>query len=244
VQTPATSTAALAATAPVARKTASALGSDEQAALRSWMHRGDAPRELSGTKLINELGTAMLFQPNHDPKTPGEEAQINSGNWAFFQGKQLSSIEQVRSSIVKLSGGKEPVQVAALPVLLTDPKSKKSVQLPLFRVDSGEGKTLGFVDNLGRQYKTLADWKSQNKLPAGQLTYPASGHLTPGADGLPNTVTEASHATIDTTMERVADWAEKIGTVAGFVVGGAALICVGGVAIPIAGAALAIGFGG
>lgn len=236
--------ATVAPTKPVAQPLTVKLGSDEQAALRTWMKRGDTPRELRGTGLINELGTALLLQPNHEPSSSSDRQQLESGNWAFFTGSELEAIETVRASIVELAGHKEPVRVAALPLLLTDPETKKSVQLPLFRVDGVDGETLGFVDNLGRQYRTIELWREYNKVPAGQLTWPVNGHLTAEADGLPKTVTENSHAVIDTTLEHVADWAEKIGTVAGFVVGGAALVGVGGIAIPIAGAALAIGFGG
>lgn len=205
--------------------------------------RGDVARPLTGASLTNEVGAAMQLAPNHEPATPAETAQLNDGSWPFYSGSQADAVKAVTDSIAALAS-QQQAHVACLPLTFTDPKSQKTLAIPLFRVDNADGTTRGFVDTQGRQYATFSAWKAENTLPPGEVTYPANGHLVSKGDGQPMLVSEATVSTIDTTHERVVDWVEKVGMVGGFVVGAAALVGVGGIVVPIAGAALALGFGG
>lgn len=205
--------------------------------------RGDAARTLAGASLTNEVGAAMQLAPNHEPATPAQTEQLNDGSWPFYSGSPALAVKTVTDSISALAG-QQPVHLACLPLTFSDPKSQKTLTLPLFRVDNADGTTRGFVDTSGRQYSTFSAWKAENTLPPGEVTYPANGHLVSKGDGQPMLVSEATVSTIDTTREHVIDWVEKAGLVGGFVVGAAALIGVGGVVVPLAGAALALGFGG
>ena len=65
--------------------------------------------------------------------------------------------------------------------------------LALFRVDTGKG--VKFVDQGGRVYKDMNDWKANNQLPPGRITYAPNGELKLGSDGNPEMRTENTSAT-------------------------------------------------
>jgi hypothetical protein len=66
------------------------------------------------------------------------------------------------------------------------------------------------VDDQGREYQDLQDWKDNNKLPPGRVSYFADGQIGSAPDGRPNLVTENTHAVVDTAGEHVQSWAGKI----------------------------------
>lgn len=193
--------------------------------------RGDEPRELSGTSLSNEIGMAMNMPPNNAPQTPEQEAAFNNGTWEFYTGEARDTISPVEEAIRNVAGGDDntAAKVTVLPVMF-DSKETGLVQVPLFRVAGQDGED-HFVDNTGRTYSSFEDWKDNNKLPAGRISYAADGHLT-GADGRANIVTENSHAVIDTFGERAVWVLDKVALVGGVVLAGAAIIGTGGAATP------------
>lgn len=206
--------------------------------------RGDAARRLSSHTLTAEVGTALWLPPNHLPKTKEEEALVERGEWDNYEGEAAEVVRNVTESIVEVSGGREPVSVTALPIAYTDEEGKEVRPLALFRVEGKNGETLGFVDHDGRQYETFEAWKAENRLPPGRVLYPEGGRLVPGDGGQPRLVEEPTHATVDTTWEYVTTWLDRIGIFAGFAIGGAALLGVGGILVPVAGAVLCVGYGG
>lgn len=196
--------------------------------------RGDEPRELSGTDIENEIGAAMNLTPNNVPDTDEEWAQLERGEWNMYTGDQAELIAPIADQI--RSTGGEPARVTALPIMYRS-EDNELVQLPLFRVESG-GQTR-FVDNTGRRYDNFEDWKDNNELPAGTVTYPRDGHLSLDANGRPQTVTEDTHAVVDTVGEHITSILDKAALVGGFVVAGAAIIGTGGAALPVAAGAIA-----
>jgi hypothetical protein len=105
-------------------------------------------------------------------------------------------------------------------------------QLPLFRVQGPDGNDR-FVDDTGRTYNSMQQWKQNNKLPAGQVTYFADGHMSSTPDGKPKTVTEDTHAVLDTFWEKAKPWVDGAVTAVGVVATGAAIIGTGGAALPL-----------
>ncbi len=160
--------------------------------------RGDTPRELSGSALTNEIGIAMGFMPNRQPVDAGEQAQLDRGEFAFFQGDELVAIQQVRDQIVGIGG--ENARVTTLPIVYDSPETGLPVTLPLFRVEDGNG-NLRFVDHVGRRYDNFGDWRDNNTLPPGTMSFPSDGHLAAGGNGKPRFETANTPETPDTFWE-------------------------------------------
>ena len=198
--------------------------------------RGDAPRSLDSISLHNEVGAALNLVPNREPKTPAELDSFKKGTWAFYGGASKKAVDKIQSAI-ESQGGKPP-KVSVLPIAFQAADGKEGpTVVPLFRVETSKGPR--FVDNQGRYYKNFEDWKDDNQLPPGDVSYPKDGQLSRDAAGQPLVVTEASHAVIDTFGERALQVADTAAMVGGFVVGAAAIIGTGGAATPLVGAALA-----
>lgn len=203
--------------------------------------RGDAARELSGPALRNEIGLAMGMAPNHAPQTPEQQAAMDRGEWDFFTGNEATAIRAVEAQIAEVGG--PGARVAALPVTVTSEQIGGVVQVPLFRVETTDGQTR-FVDfnpatGEARQYSSFQDWRENNKLPPGRMSFPQDGHLTAGVDGKPRIITENTPGTVDTFWERwgqpVLDGAALVG---GVVLIGAAIVGTGGTALVVGGALL------
>lgn len=201
--------------------------------------RGDTARQLGGAALINEIGTAMNLPPDNVPQTPQQVAAFNNGTWEFYKGQSRQAIEPVAQAIRNVGG--ENAKVTALPVVFSS-KETGLVQVPLFRVQARDGGDR-FVDNVGRTYSSIQDWRDNNKLPAGKVSYPANGHLTPNATGQPDFVTENSHAVPDTFWEKAQPWVDGVVTVAGIGAGVAVIIGSGGLAAPLVAGGAAAYFG-
>jgi hypothetical protein len=217
--------------------------SDQYARANATMYlnlRGDAPRVLSGTSLNNEVGMAMGITPNNVPANAEQQAKFEAGNWDYYKDKQAEAIKPVADQIRNVGG--ENAQVTVLPVTVAN-KEYGAMNLPLFRVETAEGPR--FVDHLGRRYDSFENWKSENKLPPGEMTYPKDGRLTAGADGAPQLEKANTPETADTFWEKYGRPAlDGIALVGGIVIGGIAIFSTGGLATPlvIAGAGIA-GYG-
>ncbi|MEA2173778.1 MAG: hypothetical protein QOD00_1370 [Blastocatellia bacterium] len=189
--------------------------------------RGDGSRQLSGSDLRNEIGMAMNIPPNNSPQNAQQEAAFNKGQWDFYTGQAQEAIGPVEAAIHKV-GGDAP-QVTVLPVMF-DSKETGLVQLPLFRVNGTDGRE-HFVDNTGRTYSSIGDWKDNNKLPAGRVSYARDGHLT-GANGRADILTEDTHAN-SFWEHTVVPFFDKVALVGGVIVAGALIIGTDGLATPI-----------
>ncbi len=199
--------------------------------------RGDTPRTLSGSNLRNEIGMAMFdsslgFTPNNALQAGTPEAeQLKQGKWQgdLFNGttlpeqykslppeqqkekqeqfkRQQETIARVEAKIKEVGG--ENAKVTTLPITVDCPEAKTILQLPLFRVTGKDGKDR-FVDENGRLYQDMADWRANNKLPSGRVSYFADGHIN-DPNQKPNIITENSHAVIDTPGERVKSVADAV----------------------------------
>ncbi len=220
--------------------------------------RGDTPRVLTGSNLRNEIGMAMFnsslgFTPNNAPQAGTPEAELlKQGKWQgdLFNGttlpeqyknlspeqqkqkqeqfkRQQETISKVEEKIKEVGG--ENAKVTTLPITVDVTDAKTILQLPLFRVTGKDGKDR-FVDENGRLYQDMADWKANNKLPPGRVSYFADGRIN-DRNNKPNIITENSHAVIDTTGERVKSVADTVLPWLGIAAG--AVLIASGVGAPI-----------
>ncbi len=193
--------------------------------------RGDAARELSGTDLDNEIATMMMLAPDNAAAAT-KEGELLHGPAAQKIVAPIAA--QIRKTVEDDGGG--PVKVASLPVMLNT-KEHGPIQLPLFRVETKKGER--YVDNTGRYYASFKDWKENNKLPPGRMTFAEGGHLALGKDQKPKLKTENTPLTVDSLGERIKQGADLAAMVGGFALLGAAVIGTGGLALPVAGIGLA-----
>jgi hypothetical protein len=121
--------------------------------------------------------------------------------------------------------GGDNAKVTTLPITVDVTDAKTILQLPLFRVTGKDGKDR-FVDENGRLYQDMADWRANNQLPSGRVSYFANGHINDAKDSKPNIITENSHAVIDTPGERIKSVADTVLPWLGFAAG-AVLIATG-----------------
>lgn len=192
--------------------------------------RGDDSRTLTGSALTNEVGMAMGITPNNVPATPEQQRAFDAGTHEFFTGEARTAIQPVADAIREVGG--DNARVTALPIVLSSAETGL-VQVPLFRVAAADGNGDRFVDNVGRTYENMQDWRDNNRLPPGTISYAENGHLTPDATGRPRMVTEASHAVPDTFWEKAQPWVDGAITVAGVVAAGAVIVGTGGLAAPV-----------
>lgn len=198
--------------------------------------RGDEPRALWGTDLVNEIGVAMHLPPNHLPQTAEERAALQEGRFELYTGDARALIDAVAGRIEAVAG-MCPAQVAVLPVTYYSDETG-IVELPLFRVDVPGGQEI-FVDNEGRSYAGFEAWRAENRLPPGRVTYPSGGHLSPGEAGRALTVTEPTARTVDTIQEWALQAGDTVALVGGLVVLAGAVVGSGGALLPVTAAALA-----
>lgn len=205
-----------------------------------YLHlRGNAPIVLKGTDLENTIGTAMGSKPVIPEGISPEEVQakVGKGELSLFGGEDNKPIQTIADQIRTTAGGGD-VSVTVLPIQYSSSQTG-TVTLPLFRVSTSGGDK--YVDNLGREYKDFNDWRANNQLPPGAMTYPTDGQLTENSDGsVKLSGPENTPKTVDTFGEHVTEIIDKAALVGGIIVGAAVIIGTGGVATPIvAGAGIA-----
>ncbi|MFN5350257.1 MAG: DUF4781 domain-containing protein, partial [Polaromonas sp.] len=146
---------------------------DQQVApdAQRYLQAGNALIGLSGSDLQNFVGVAMDLAPNVAP-VPGR------GNQLLYQGEVLTPIGTV-SAALRAAGGEAP-RVRPVPVYLRvgDNQLAKTV---IFRVQGRDGRER-IVDNVGRTYDSLENWKQHNQLGAVEVFLPQGGQMT-GRDG-------------------------------------------------------------
>jgi hypothetical protein len=136
-----------------------------------YLQAGNALIGLSGSDLQNFVGVAMDLAPNV-ARVPGR------GNQLLYQGEVLTPIGTV-SAALRAAGGEAP-RVRPVPVYLRvgDNQLAKTV---IFRVQGRDGRER-IVDNVGRTYDSLKNWKQHNQLGAVEVFLPQGGQMT-GRDG-------------------------------------------------------------
>jgi hypothetical protein len=129
-----------------------------------YLQSGNALISLRGNDLQNYVGVAMNLAPNVVPVKGG-------GSQVLYQGEALQAIAPVAQAIQK-AGGDAP-EVRAVPVYLRvgDDKMAKTT---IFRVRGDDGGER-IVDQVGRTYDSMAEWKKNNKLGAVDVYVPKDG---------------------------------------------------------------------
>lgn len=195
--------------------------------------RGDTPVALNGTNLENTIGFAMGFPPQGVPENEtaaqrdARERAVAAGQHSYYQGEPAGSVVGPVAESIRSIGGDNP-QVTVLPVQYASADTG-TVNLPLFRVQDPATGADRFVDNTGRTYDSFNDWKENNELPPGNMTYPVNGHLTP------DVVIETKNTpqTVDSFGEHVGNFLDHAALVGGVIAGGAILLGSGGTLAPV-----------
>ncbi|MDI4231943.1 DUF4781 domain-containing protein [Bradyrhizobium sp. Arg237L] len=217
----------------------------QESAGRYLATRGDAPLALRGSDLDNTVGYAMGLRPSVAPGADFTELQAAAarGEHSFYaSGEDGEAVRAVADQICAIAADGN-AQVTVLPITYSSNETGP-VQLPLFRVLEPAGQER-FVDNIGRRYDSFEDWRTNNQLPSGSVTYPADGHLRTSADGRVALGHGNTPRTVDTLGEHITEFVDKAALVGGIVAGGVLIVGSGGLATPIvAGAAgVAVGAG-
>ncbi|WP_051379303.1 DUF4781 domain-containing protein [Bradyrhizobium murdochi] len=217
----------------------------QAAAQRFLSARGDAPQHLRGTDLDNTIGFAMGMPPALPPGTSFAQVQaaVSRGELSLYgSGEHAAAVRAITDQIRAVAGG-DAAQVTVLPVAHSGANTGP-VQLPLFRVTGADG-CEHFVDNIGRAYDNFDDWRENNQLPPGSMTYPSGGHLTTRPDGAVALEHGNTPKTVDTFGEHFTQALDKAALVGGIVAGGVLIVGTGGLATPvvIGAGAVAVGAG-
>jgi hypothetical protein len=138
--------------------------------------------------------------------------------------------KQLWGKITKVEGlirgfGGDNAKVTAMPVLVTSAGQKDEQQHGLFRVERPDGQTR-FVDSTGRIYEDMKDWRDNNQLPVGTMTYFKDGKINDAKDAKPNLVTEKTRTGFREGMEKL----DGLGTATG-IAGGALTLTVEGAVV-------------
>lgn len=206
--------------------------------------RGDQARHLQGSDLRNDIGLALGLPVTQAPANEVQQARMERGELDFFNVNAADEAGQAIRSIeaqIQKAGG-EGARVAALPVTVAS-KEHGLIQTVIWRVETADGQEK-FVDynpatQEARTYASFEDWKKNNQLPPGEMTYARNGHLTAGVDGKPQLETGNTPNTVDTAWEAwikpALDGAALVGSA---VLLGAAVVGTGGTAVMVGGALL------
>jgi Domain of unknown function (DUF4781) len=184
--------------------------------------RGDAPQTLRGSDLDNVVGYALGFPPTTPPGVSPALAQTKAATQAFSyyaQGPAQQPVQAVVDQIRRL-GGADP-QVTVLPIEYSS-SGAGPVRLPLFRLRTANGD--GYVDNTGRGYCSLQDWKDHNQLPPGIVIFPDQGLLTADEGGSVKLDGAATPATPDKRWKQVQGVINDAVLVGGITADGALII--------------------
>lgn len=194
--------------------------------------RGDDPVQLSGSNLENTIGFAMGFPPQGVPQNETDaqrdarESVAAKGQFSYFKGEPAGNVVGPVADSIRHIGGDNP-QVTVLPVQYASANTG-TVSLPLFRVQDSSGRDR-FVDNTGRTYDSFDDWKKNNQLPPGNMTYPVGGHLSPDV----KIETKNTPNTVDSFGEHLDSFLDHAALVGGVIAGGAILLGSGGTLAPV-----------
>lgn len=207
--------------------------------------RGDgAVRTSGGSDFANLVGAGLGAPTRRDLPTDAAgletaQAAATRGAYDFYAGVEAvqKPADGIRLAQAQMGGG--DVGVSTLPIQFSSQETGP-VDLQLYRVEGADGQTR-FVDNIGRVYGSFDAWKTENELPPGQMTFPASGHL--GAGGTTRLATTNTPNVSDTFWEHARDVADVAALVGGVVASGVILVGSGGTATPLVAGAWAVAIG-
>jgi hypothetical protein len=198
--------------------------------------RGDEGLVLRGTQLDNTVGVAMGVPiagvpENETPQqTADREAAAQRGDFSYYAtGPNAEAVGKVVNGIRSV-GGDNP-RATVLPIQFSHP-DVGTATLPLFRVETPDGQ-IRFVDNVGRTYENFEEWKGDNDLPPGTVTFPTDGKLARDSEGNVRLETAATPNTVDTVGEYALQAVDFAALIGGIIAGGALLIGSGGAAAPL-----------
>ena len=206
--------------------------------------RGDQARHLQGADLRNDIGLALGLPVTQTPANEVQQARMERGEFDFFNVNAADEAGQAIRSIeaqIQKAGG-EGAHVAALPITVAS-KEHGLIQTVIWRVETADGQEK-FVDynpatQEARTYASFEDWKNNNQLPPGEMTYARNGHLTAGVDGKPQLETGNTPNTVDTAWEAwIKPALDGAALAGGIVLLGAAVVGTGGTAMMVGGALL------
>lgn len=132
-----------------------------------YVQYGSQPMEMAGrTHLGNEVSFALGWQPSVelDPDSPAGNLQLRRTQNLFeLDGDQKKLQDSVVDKIIEIGG--ERARVTVLPVVYAlDGENGGIVKTALFKVEREEG-AAQFVDDQGREYKDIDDFRGNNMLP-------------------------------------------------------------------------------
>ena len=145
----------------------------QERAMARLAGRGTEQHEYEGEALRTAIGQAIGLPPdNADAQTLDD---------AFYGENRV--IDGVEKKILQISAGLDPsdpdcpdppegtvANVSVVPVTLTGDEFG-AMNVPVFRVEQPDG-TVMFVDHTGEPYPSFDEWKSDNELPPGLMSYP------------------------------------------------------------------------
>ncbi|CAG9584280.1 unnamed protein product [Danaus chrysippus] len=210
--------------------------SKARANITKYVHRGgeckgDDPQLIGGSDFLNTIGIAMGL-PTSDPDhwTKYEREQASKGELVFYEGKSREAIDVVAKQIRSCCGGDDKNFITVLPIELY--YNGKLYELPLFRIKRYKDSQNYYVDNVGRCYGSYDNWYNFNKLPPGEMAYPANLRLS-----LNSHTKQAYVVFSDTPSSRLdaqaARGVDTVAAVAGLASSAALLFVSGGLAAPL-----------
>jgi hypothetical protein len=148
-----------------------------------YVEYGSQPMQMAGrTHIGNEVAFALGYQPSVtlDSSTPAVNAQRRQSQDLFtgMKGDQRKMHQATVDKIVELGG--EKARVTVLPVVYAlDGDNGGIVKTALFKVERSNGEPAKYVDDQGREYKDIDDFRANNMLPVENvdLAMPADGEF-------------------------------------------------------------------
>lgn len=183
---------------------------------------------------LNTVGQALGLKPTRSPEneTPEErQRRLDAGLDHPYYDHTKQPFKNLKEKWKEDNplGGVQELKVQPIPVSVTSNEFGASV-FKVLRMYSG-GKFSYFTDQGGRIYKNVPDWRKNNILPPGQMTYPAGLELNG------KLITEQTPAA--KPGAKIVGVLDDAAVVAGMAAGIAAIAGTGGLATPAVAAAVA-----
>jgi hypothetical protein len=152
-----------------------------------YMQYGSQPITMQGrTHLGNEVGFALGWPPSREIGSPAAAQQARLGENLFGTGltqQQQDMHKAVVDQIIDVGG--ENARVTVVPVVYAlDERGGGIVKTAIFKVE-GEGGAVKYVDEQGRRYNDVTDYRANNTLPVDgvNLVMPEDGKFSLDANG-------------------------------------------------------------
>ncbi len=132
---------------------------------RHYLQYGDEPITMQGrTHLGNEVAFALGWPPSRQVNAPAAaaNARLNEDLFRGMSQPQRDMQKAVVDQIIDLGG--EHAKVTVLPVVYALDERSGIIQTSIFKVNCTDG-GVKYVDEQGRSYKDLTDYRANNTLP-------------------------------------------------------------------------------